>query len=264
MRAFAAVAVSSSAPAVASNNLQFLLRRMNDPSPRQQSAGLTDGFVRADPLRFPAWMEGEWHVRSRPLANTAPLGLRFLPADLTRMRLGDVSGAAAAPLEYTVRFVRRGDSVVSDRAFNLKAVQNAAAGYARVDSVSFDGVNELKVNYSPFGKNGTYPGPSRADIYIQWRRQSDALRDDASVFAFAESTRSVLISSQRSASSVSDAETICSFDRRSPTEIVARQRVLRYLTPNPNSAEGLLWSEAQGKAVAFLDYELLLNRVGET
>ena len=44
--------------------------------------------------------------------------------------------------------------------------------------------------------------------------------------------------------------------------IMARQRVLRFLTPNPNSAEGVLWSEASGRAVASLEYELRLERIG--
>ena len=33
------------------------------------------------------------------------------------------------------------------------------------------------------------------------------------------------------------------------------------MTPNPNSAEGVLWGEAQGRAVALLDYELVLEPV---
>ena len=52
-----------------------------------------------------------------------------------------------------------------------------------------------------------------------------------------------------------------SSDGSSPDAIKARQRVLRYLTPNPNSAEGVLWGEAQGRTVATLEYELDLRRV---
>ena len=70
----------------------------------------------------------------------------------------------------------------------------------------------------------------------------------------------MLLAQQRSVS-VSDAETLCSFHRDSPSAILARQRVLRFLTPNPNSAEGLLWQEAQGRAVCVLDYELRLERL---
>ena len=47
-------------------------------------------------------------------------------------------------------------------------------------------------------------------------------------------------------------------------KFIARQRVLRFLTPNPNSNEGVLWQEAKGAAVAVLDYELNLERVGST
>ena len=185
----------STPPALASSDgsLDALLQRFDEVRPKQQGGGLTDGLARSDPLRFPSWMEGEWHVTSRPLGNAAPLGQRFLPSDLARMRLGDVSDAGAPPLRYTVRFARRrsDNAVVSDRAANLRAVQDAAAGYRRVDDVTFDGVGALKVAYSPFGPNGTYPGPSRADIYLNWRRQSDAASATSDVFAFSEATRSV-------------------------------------------------------------------------
>ena len=262
-----AATMPAALPALASGtdtDLQALIKRFDDPAPKQQSAGLT-GFARSDRLRFPEWMEGEWEVHSRLLNTNAPLGRRLLPADLARMRLGDMS-TAGTPLDYTVRFTRRrGDNaIVSDRAANLRAVQNAAAGFERVEQVTFDGLNSLNVVYSPFGPNGTYTGPSRAEIYINWRRQADVgSRDvsDGGKFAFAEATRTVLLSSQRELSRISDAETLCCFERRSASEVAARQRVLRYLTPNPNSAEGVLWSEARGRAVAMLDYELFLTRV---
>ena len=54
------------------------------------------GFNRIDNLVFPSWMEGTWTLTSMPVANTAPLGRRYLPTDLSRMRLGDLSDASAA------------------------------------------------------------------------------------------------------------------------------------------------------------------------
>jgi hypothetical protein len=33
-----------------------------------------------------------------------------------------------------------------------------------------------------------------------------------------------------------------------------------YLTPNPNSREGVLWQQVSGKAVAFYDYEFEMKR----
>ena len=123
--------------------------------------------------------------------------------------------------------------------------------------------SQLKVQYSSFGPKGSFPGASRAEIYINWRKESKP-RADASVWAFAEATRTVFLAQQRSLDSITDAETLCRFERStaSPSTVAARQRVLRYLTPNPNSAEGVLWQEARGGAVAVLEYQLDLERVG--
>tara|TARA_B100000768_G_scaffold172801_1_gene181412 strand:+ start:636 stop:962 length:327 start_codon:yes stop_codon:yes gene_type:complete len=102
-------------------------------------------------------------------------------------------------------------------------------------------------------------------VYINWRRQS-APRAEAAAFAFSEATRTVFLAQRREQSSITDAETICSFARGGGgggDVIMARQRVLRFLTPNPNSAEGVMWSEAGGRAVASLEYELRLERVGQ-
>ena len=262
------------ATAAADPQLQELLLRIDDASPKQQSASIADalkagvGLSKGDGLVFPPWMEGRWLVRSRPLSTAAPLGRRFLPTDLARMKVGDTS--AAPGLEYEVRFARRAadGAVVSDRANNLRAVQDAAAGYRRVEEVRYSAdAAKISVSYSPFGPNGTYPGASRAEVYLNWRRQSQP-RADASAFAFAEATRTVFLSQRRELSTVSDAETLCSFQRTSEAaggggnEVLARQRVLRFLTPNPNSIEGELWSQAQGRAVALLDYELRLERLG--
>ena len=240
-----------------------LSARLQDETPSQQQASLGDAlgtpFGRSDNLIFPDWMEGEWTIRSNIRGVVAPLGRKYLPTDLQRVRLGAISEAdGVPPLQYNVRFVRRtsDNSLVSDRENNLRSVQDASAGYARVQKVEFDGSTSLKVTYSPFGPNGTFPGESRAEVFIQRRRQSD--RANADRFAFAESTRTVLLAQGRSVT-ISDAETLNVFHRRADG-IDCRQRVLRFLTPNPNSAEGVLWQEARGRAVALLDYELRLSR----
>ena len=93
--------------------------------------------------------------------------------------------------------------------------------------------------------------------YINSRLQSSA---DAALdtFAFAESTRTVFLGASRSVT-VSDAETLNVFTRAADGTVECRQRVLRFLTPNPNAAEGVLWQEAKGQAVALIDYELRLT-----
>ena len=125
--------------------LRELLARIEADQPKQQSSlvfpgGASSGLGRTDTLSFPPWMEGRWAVTSRPLSIAAPLGRRFLPADLARVRLGDLSELSVPPLQYEVSFVRRATdgAIVSDRINNLRAVQDAAAGFARVETASFD------------------------------------------------------------------------------------------------------------------------------
>ena len=92
----------AAAAAKTDSSYAFLSARFSDPSPKQLSASVTDaiaaGFNRIDNLVFPSWMEGTWTLTSMPVANTAPLGRRYLPTDLSRMRLGDLSDASAAAL----------------------------------------------------------------------------------------------------------------------------------------------------------------------
>ena len=45
--------------------------------------------------------------------------------------------------------------------------------------------------------------------------------------------------------------------------IHAISRIAVYLTPNPNSREGVLWQQVGGRAVAFYDYELEMKRFKE-
>ena len=121
--------------------LRELLTRLEADQPKQQQifpGG--SGLGRTDSLSFPPWMEGRWAVTSRPLSIAAPLGRRFLPTDLARVRLGDLSQLSVPPLQYEVSFVRRDTdgAIVSDRCNNLRAVQDAAAGFARVETASFD------------------------------------------------------------------------------------------------------------------------------
>jgi hypothetical protein len=84
--------------------------------------------------------------------------------------------------------------------------------------------------------------------------------ETATIFACTESCRSVLVTSRQVV--VSDTESITEFktNRMDPNVMTAINRIAIYLTPNPNSREGVAWQQVGGKAVAFLDYELDMNR----
>lgn len=78
------------------------------------------------------------------------------------------------------------------------------------------------------------------------------------IVACAEKSRSVTISPGSVV--VSDTESITEFQKIEPDKVKAVNRIAVYLTPNPNSREGVLWQEVRGKAVAFFDYELEMQR----
>lgn len=63
---------------------------------------------------------------------------------------------------------------------------------------------------------------------------------------------------------VSDSEMITEFRKVDDDHVTAVSRISVYLTPNPNSREGVLWQQVQGKAVAFFDYQWDMTRVRES
>ena len=66
---------------------------------------------------------------------------------------------------------------------------------------------------------------------------------------------------------IQDTETITEYrfiEGTNGNKIKAICRIAVYLTPNPNSREGILWQEVNGKAVGFYDYELDMERIIET
>lgn len=153
-------------------NLDLIVKRVSDEGGPAQLNALTYGpRGDGDSLVLPEWMLGEWTVRSRLTATAAPLGRKFLPQDLQNMVIsrgdGDADAAdrqaaqstiSKAPgLEYRVRFLRRpsDSAVVADRPFNLKSVQDAAAGYQKVAQVTVkEAGRQLSVQYLPFDRKG--------------------------------------------------------------------------------------------------------------
>ena len=177
--------------------LRELLARLEADQPKQQSSLIfpgdvrTSGLGRTDSLSFPPWMEGRWAVTSRPLSIAAPLGRRFLPADLARVRLGDLSELSVPPLQYEVSFIRRDTdgAIVSDRINNLRAVQDAAAGFARVETANFDEkASKISVTCAPpleLSRAATCPWGSVMTgewhaVHVRCIHAPPALKSDAS------------------------------------------------------------------------------------
>lgn len=153
--------------------------------------------------------------------------------------------------------------IIADRAFDIISTSRAYQQLTPVQEVIWNPNQDptrlsLKYNMGALTEDLRPLGQRRGEVYIL-ARQSEQLGND--VFCAAERSRSVLVAPGNVV--VSDNESITEFRRLDPKTVEAVSRIAVYLTPNPNSREGVLWQEVGGKAVAFYDYELQLNRIEE-
>ena len=105
-------------------------------------------------------------------------------------------------------------------------------------------------------------GQRSGEIYITGRRSESSVDPETGdqVFCGSERSRQVLLVPGDVI--VSDTETITEFRlmNNDANHVKAVSRIAVYLTPNPNSREGVLWQQVGGKAVAFFDYEIDMKR----
>lgn len=118
-------------------------------------------------------------------------------------------------------------------------------------------------------------GPQRSEVYLS-TRQTEEVRPESTgdgdmmsspmSFAFAERSRTVTVGPGNVVAD--DQEVVTEYtlvDAESGGDTVrAISRVAVFLTPNPNSREGVLWQQIGGRAVAMYDYELILKRNRES
>jgi hypothetical protein len=117
----------------------------------------------------------------------------------------------------------------------------------------------LKFGAAPLAEDMRPLGQRRGEVYLT-ARQSE-LSEDGSVFSAAERSRSITVGAGTVIAA--DQETITEFQQLDEDTVKAISRVAVYLTPNPNSREGILWQQVGGKAVAFFDYEWTMKRIKE-
>ena len=96
------------------------------------------------------------------------------------------------------------------------------------------------------------------------RASEDGFDDGSGDLTFAAAERSRAVTLAPGNVIVSDSETITEFRKVNDDHVTAISRIAVYLTPNPNSREGIIWQQVQGKAVAFFDYELDMKRLKES
>jgi hypothetical protein len=155
--------------------------------------------------------------------------------------------------------------IIADRAYNAKSMNTAYKQLSQIENVVWDYQKDptrLTLQFSTLGEDMQPLGERRGEVYFN-ARKSESARDDEmnQVFCSSERIRSVLLVPGDVV--VSDTETITEYrviNGSNGDHVKATSRIAVYLTPNPNSREGLLWQSVGGKAVAFFDYDITMRR----
>ena len=220
-------------------------------------------------LYYPAWLEGEWDVRATLLRKVYPYGTEYVPSSsLVEGSPRNRSEGAGNVVSSRSRYVMgaggaKGGAggVIADRRYNALATSRAYRQLTPVEEVAWDPARDptrlsLSFEAGPLGEDMRPLGARRAEVYITARRREEG--GDGSTFAASERMRQVTVATGSVV--VSDTETITEYVRRGDDGAVAAQRIAVYLTPNPNSREGILWQQVGGRAVAFFDYGIEMRR----
>ena len=218
---------------------------------------------------YPPVFVGDWNVKATLKQKTFPFGPDFVLSrslrDGSPRYRGEQVGNSTS---YVARFVSSGNSeqpqAIADRPFNLVSMSRSYQQLTPViaDSIQWDPKKDptrLAYQRESVTSDMRPVGPIKAEVYLTARKTEDSAANQ--VFCSAERSRTVTIGT--GSVTADDSEIITEFQTIDEDTIRAVSRFAVYLTPNPNSMEGVLWQQVSGKAVAFYDYELLMERKKE-
>ena len=232
-------------------------------------------------LYYPEFLFGEWRTEATLVGKTYPFGKDIVPRSLVegtpRNRAEQVGDTHAYDVRYFSTLANSAENnvrvslglgmprskIIADRAFNARSVNEKYDQLTKIASVEWDPTKDptrLTTYFKPMTTDDMRPvGPKRVETYITARqREMDAADAENPVFRCSEKSRSVSL--QPGSVVVTDLETITEYRRLADGRVKARQRILYFFSPNPNSREGVLWQQVGGKAAAIFDYDLSLER----
>jgi len=219
---------------------------------------------------YPPSFAGDWNVTATLQRKIFPFGPDFIlskslvdgsPRNRAE-RLGDSTS-------YIARYLPANNGepqAIADRGFNLVSMSRSYRQLSPVivDSILWDTKKDptrLSFQRESVTADMRPVGPIKAEVYLTARKTEEMTANDKRVFAAAERSRTVTVGT--GSVTADDCEIITEFRPIDNDTIRAVSRVAVYLTPNPNSMEGVLWQQVSGRAVAFYDYELLMQRKKE-
>ena len=241
---------------------------------------LQQPLLGATELYYAPFLFGSWNTTATLKRKTYPFGLAYVPSNSLiegspRYREEAVGNRCSYQVHYfsTIANTMANQAtvnlglgipetkIIQDRAFSAVSLSAAYNQLSPVTDVDWDYRNDptkVILALASLSADMRPLGPRRAEIFLQ-ARQTESMGDD--VFCSAEKSRSVTIAGRDVV--VSETETITEFHKIDSDHVSAVSRIAVYLTPNPNSREGILWQQTGGKAIAFFDYELEMQRLKE-
>lgn len=210
---------------------------------------------------------GRWEIKATLRRKTYPYGPSFVPSrslieGSPRYRSENVGDSTTYQAQFSA-LGGDGNKIIADRRFNSISTTKAYNQLTPVEDIIWDpkkDPTQLKIQFAAgqMTEDMRPVGPRRAEVYLTARKKEES--DGGSTFAASERTRQVTIGA--GAVVVSDTETITEYHvKNSGDQIQAIQRIAVFLTPNPNSREGVLWQQVGGKAVAYFDYDVDMKKI---
>ncbi|CAJ1953624.1 unnamed protein product [Cylindrotheca closterium] len=233
----------------------------------------------AQDVFYPSFLFGSWEVESTLVQKVFPFGPDFLPSksliegsprnrneqlgSSTKYQAHYFSMTADGP-KVDLSLGMDKNKIIADRRFNSISMSRAYQQLTPIEEVVWDYNADptrlsLRFSAAPLADDMRPLGQRRGEVYLTARQTE--LAENGS-FCAAERSRAVTVGP--GTVTAIDQETITEFQPQSDGSVNAISRVAVYLTPNPNSREGVLWQQINGKAVAFFDYTWKMNPLLET
>jgi len=239
-------------------------------------------------LYYAPFLFGAWNITATLKSKKYPFGIDVLPSNSLvegspRNRNEQVGDSTTYEFHYFSTLADTASNqitvnlglgvpkpkIIADRAFNAVSLSKAYRQLAPVQDVVWDyrkdptgltlryGAGALTDDMRPLGQR-------RGEVYFTARASEEGFDDITGTTTYCTSERLRAVTLAPGNVVVSDSETITEFRKIDDDHVNAVSRIAVYLTPNPNSREGILWQQVGGKAVAFFDYELDMTRIKES
>lgn len=247
-------------------------------SPLQQGP-----FASQNELYYPSFLFGSWKIEATLKRKLYPFGKDFVPSKSLiegspRNRNEQVGSTTSFEIHnfllqnddnknpnynQNVDLSNPQSKIITDRRYNTISMSRAYQQLTPVEEVGWDYRSDptrltLRFGAAPLSDDMRPLGQRRGEVYFTARQMESS--KDGSAFCTAERSRSITVGPGTVIAA--DQETITEYQKGDNDDTVAAfSRIAVYLTPNPNSREGVLWQQVGGNAVAFFDYDWKMTRI---